>query len=91
LGVGEGAFLDAWNQYAPIDSDACSATATWRTPDPRVLGTLGLVGLFGLMGLLLVCFWSAWKARNGELGGEARAVLAAMTGNFVCQMFAGAS
>jgi O-antigen ligase len=92
LGVGEGAFLDAWNQYAPIDSDRLFGHRyVAHNLILEVLGTLGLVGLFGLMGLLLVCFWSAWKARNGELGGEARAVLAAMTGNFVCQMFAGAS
>ena len=92
LGVGEGAFLDAWNQYAPIDSDRLFGHRyVAHNLILEVLGTLGLVGLFGLMGLLLVCFWSAWKARNGELGGEARAVLAAMIGNLVCQMFAGSA
>jgi O-antigen ligase len=92
LGVGEGAFLDAWNQYAPIDSDRLFGHRyVAHNLVLEVLGTLGLVGLFGLMGFILVSIWSAWKARNGELGGEARAVLAAMMGNLVCQMFAGSA
>jgi hypothetical protein len=54
-----------------------------------VVGQQGLVGLFGLMGFIAACVGSAWKARNRELGGEARAVLAALAGYLVCQMFSG--
>ena len=57
----------------------------------EVLGQLGLVGLFGLVGFMGCAIWSAWRARNGVLGGEARAVLAALLGYLVCQMFSGYS
>src|SRR5436190_15868985 len=66
LGVGEGAFLDAWNQYAPIDSDRLFGHRyVAHNLVLEVLGTLGLVGLFGLMGFILISTWSAWKASNG--------------------------
>jgi len=92
LGVGEGAFLDAWGQYAPIDSDRLFGQRyVAHNLLLEVLGQLGLVGLFGFLGFVLISLWSAWKARDGELGGEARAVLAALMGYLVCQMFAGSS
>jgi O-antigen ligase len=92
LGVGEGAFLAAWSQYAPIDSNRLFGHRyVAHNLILEVLGQLGLVGLLGLMGFILLSVVSAWKARNGELGGEARAVLAAMIGYLVCQMFAGSS
>src|SRR2546426_12052425 len=53
LGGGEGALLEAWDQYAPIDPDRLFG-------HPYVahnlvlegLGQLGLVGLIGPMGLI---------------------------------------
>jgi putative inorganic carbon (HCO3(-)) transporter len=92
LGVGENAFLAAWGQYAPIDSDRLfGARFVAHNLFLEVLGQLGLVGLFGIVGFIACAMWSAWKARNGELGGEARAVLAALLGYLVCQMFSGYS
>jgi len=92
LGVGEGAFLEAWNQYAPIDSDRLFGHHyVAHNLVLEVLGQLGLVGLIGLMGFICASLWSAWKARDGELGGEARAVLAALLGYLACQMFSGYS
>jgi O-antigen ligase len=92
LGVGEGAFLEAWSQYAPLDSDRLYGHRyVAHNLILEVLGELGIVGFLGLAGFITVCVWSAWKARNGELGGEARAVLAALIGYMVCQMFAGYS
>jgi len=92
LGVGEGAFLEAWSQYAPIDSGRLFGHRyVAHNLFLEVLGELGLVGLLGLTGFIVASMWSAWKARHGELGGEARALLAAMSGYFVCQMFAGSS
>jgi O-antigen ligase len=92
LGVGEGAFLEAWSQYAPLDSDRLFGHRyVAHNLILEVLGELGIVGFLGLAGFITVCVWSAWKARNGELGGEARAVLAALIGYMVCQMFAGYS
>ncbi len=92
LGVGEGAFLTAWNQYAPIDSGRLFGHRyVAHNLILEVMAELGLVGLIGLVGFISLCLWSAWKARHGELGGEARAVLAALIGYLVCQMFAGYS
>ena len=40
----------------------------------------------------LACgLWSAWRARNGETGGEARAIFAALVGYLICQLFSGYS
>jgi putative inorganic carbon (HCO3(-)) transporter len=92
LGVGQAAFLDAWNQYAPIDSNRLFGHRyVAHNLVLEVLGQLGLVGLIGLMGFIGASLWSAWKARNGELGGESRALLAALIGYLVCQMFSGYS
>ena len=92
LGVGQNAFLEAWSEYAPIDSDRLYGHRyVAHNIVLEVLGQLGIVGLIGLMGFIAAAFWSAWRARNGELGGEARAVLAALAGYMVCQMFSGYS
>ena len=92
LGVGQNAFLTAWGEYGPIDSDRLFghryvAHNLWL----EVLGQLGLVGFIGLNGFIALALWSAWRARNGELGGESRAVLAALVGYLVCQIFSGYS
>ncbi|MGZ6126032.1 MAG: O-antigen ligase family protein [Myxococcales bacterium] len=92
LGVGEGAFLQAWNQYAPMDSDRLFGRRyVAHNLALEVLAELGVVGFLGLAGFIFLSLWSAWRARHGELGGEARAVLAALIGYLVCQMFAGYS
>jgi O-antigen ligase len=92
LGVGESAFLAAWSQYAPIDSDRLFGHRyVAHNFILEVQGQLGLVGLLGVMTFIAMCSWSAWRARNGELGGEARAILAALVGYMVCQMFSGYS
>jgi putative inorganic carbon (hco3(-)) transporter len=92
LGVGQNAFLSAWGQYAPIDSDRLFGHRyVAHNLVLEVLGQLGVVGLFGFMAFITICFWSAWRARNGLLGGEARAVYAALMGYMVCQMFSGYS
>ena len=57
----------------------------------EVVGELGFVALFGMVGFLLCALWSGWRARNGELGGEARAIFAALVGYLVCQLFSGYS
>ncbi len=90
LGVGEAGFLAAWKQYAAIDAPIDHPYVAHNL-FLEVLGELGLVGLFGMVGLLLCALWSGWRARNGELGGEARAIFAALVGYLVCQQFSGYS
>jgi putative inorganic carbon (HCO3(-)) transporter len=38
---------------------------------------------------LFCSLWSAFRARNGEMGNEARAIFAALVGYLVCQQFSG--
>jgi O-antigen ligase len=92
LGVGAGAFVAAWNEYAPIDSDRLYGNRyVAHNLVLEALGQLGLLGMLSLMGFVLVCLGSAWRARHGELAGEARAILASVLGYLVCQMFSGYS
>lgn len=89
LGVGAGAFLTAWDEYAPIDAGPNRFVA--HNIVLEVLGELGVVGLTGLVLFVLASFWSAWRARRGALSGEASALLAGLVGYLVCQMFSGYS
>ena len=92
LGAGEASFLAAWREYAPIDSDRLFGHVyVAHNLVLEVLGQLGLVGVLSLMTFIAICLWSAWKAKDGELGGEARAVIAALLGYLGCQMFSGYS
>ena len=88
LGVGESAFLAAWSQYAPIEY-AGGQRYVAHNLQLEILGNLGVVGLFGMMVFLLCSLWSAFRARNGEMAHEARAVFAALVGYLVCQQFSG--
>ena len=89
LGVGESAFLTAWKQYAPIDAGPHYFVA--HNLELEVLGQLGVIGLLGMMAFIGCALWSAWRARNGEMANEARAVFAALVGYLVCQQFSGYS
>jgi putative inorganic carbon (HCO3(-)) transporter len=88
LGVGESAFLAAWSQYAPLEY-AGGTRFVAHNLEFEVLGQLGLVGLLGMGVFVLASLWSAFRARNGEMGGEARAVFAGLVGYLVCQQFSG--
>jgi O-antigen ligase len=90
LGVGESAFLTAWKQYAPID-DPVEHPYVAHNLELEVLGQLGVIGLFGMLGFIACSLWSAWRARNGGMAHESRAVLAALIGYLVCQQFSGYS
>jgi putative inorganic carbon (hco3(-)) transporter len=90
LGVGESAFMSAWKRYAPID-DPTEHPYVAHNLELEILGQLGVVGLFGMIGFLVASLWSGWRARNGEMGHESRAVFAALVGYLVCQQFSGYS
>lgn len=89
LGVGEQAFLAAWEEYAPIDAGPHRYVA--HNLFLEVVGNLGFIGLFSLVAFLGCALWSGWRSRNGPMGNEARAVLAALIGYLVCQQFSGYS
>jgi len=88
LGVGASAFLAAWDQYAPLDYPGALRVAAHNL-ELEVLGDVGLVGLLGMVVFLGCSLWSAFRARNGEMAHEARAVFAALFGYLVCQQFSG--
>jgi O-antigen ligase len=88
LGVGESAFLAAWSQYAPIEYSGGQRYVAHNL-ELEVLGQLGIVGLLGMAVFVLTSLRSAFRARNGEMGDEARAVFAALVGYLVCQQFSG--
>jgi O-antigen ligase len=89
LGVGEQAFLAAWGQYAPIDAGPYRFVA--HNLELEVLGELGLVGFFGMFAFIFCSLWSAFRARNGEMTHEARAIFASLAGYLVSQQTAGYS
>ena len=92
LGAGESAFLASWSQFAPIDSGVLGGHRfVAHNLFLEVLGELGFVGLFGMCGFIACALWSAFRSRNGELGGESRAVFSALVGYLVCQQFSGYS
>ena len=87
LGVGEQAFLKAWDNYAPLDAGVNRYVA--HNLFLEVLAELGLVGFFGLVSFLGLSLYSAFKARNGEMAVEGRALFASIVGYLVCQQFSG--
>jgi O-antigen ligase len=89
VGIGEQAFLAAWDHYAPLDAGHDRYVA--HNLFLEVLAELGLLGFFGLVVFLGITLWSGWKCRNGPMGVEARALLASMLGYLVCQQFSGYS
>ncbi len=89
LGIGEQAFLKSWDAYAPLDAGVNRYVA--HNLFLEVGAELGLVGLFGLVSFILVSLGSALRAKDGELGPEARALFAALIGYLVCQQFSGYS
>jgi len=90
LGVGESAFMSAWKQYAPID-DPIEHLYVSHNLELEVLGQLGVIGLFGMVAFIVCALWSGWRARNGGMAHESRAVFAALVGYLVCQQFSGYS
>ena len=90
LGVGESAFMSAWKRYAPID-DPVEHPYVAHNLELEILGQLGVIGVFGMIAFLACSLWSGWRARNGEMAHESRAVFAALVGYLVCQQFSGYS
>jgi len=90
MGVGAGAFIQAWGRYAPLEAGAHRYIAH------NVL--LEIVGELGIVAFLLFCAFTAgllvrlWRVGKDPLVGvEARAVFAALAGYLVVEMANGYS
>jgi putative inorganic carbon (hco3(-)) transporter len=89
-GVGAGAFLDAWERFAPLSAGGQHLIA--HNIFMEILGEQGIVAL-ALFGIF--CVWLSvrvWQAGRDAVGGaEARAVLAGLVGYLVCELVNGYS
>ncbi len=89
-GVGAGAFLSAWDRYAPLEAGGHRYVA--HNVLLEIVGDLGVIafGLFALWAGWIL--WQTWRAGAGPLAGaEARAILAALAGYLVVEMVNGYS
>jgi O-antigen ligase len=89
-GVGAGAFLAAWDRFAPLSAGGARLIA--HNIFMEILGELGLVAL-ALFGLF--CAWLSirlWRAgRDPVLGVDARVILAGLVAYIVCELVNGYS
>ncbi len=89
-GVGAGAFLSAWDRFAPLSAGGQHLIA--HNIFMEILGEMGAVAL-ALFGLF--CLWLClrlWRAgADPLLGVEARALLAGLVGYIVCELVNGYS
>jgi O-antigen ligase len=89
-GVGAGAFIQAWNRFAPLDAGGRRYVA--HNILFEIVGDLGVLafGLFATFVLMLLR--QTWKAGADPLvGPEARAVFAGLAGYLVMEMVNGYS
>lgn len=82
LGIGADNYAEAWNRYMPrnVRETAYTSHNTWM----QVVVELGFLGLAVFATMVLTAVWGLWKARDGILGDEARALLASMAALAVC-------
>ncbi|HEX9291829.1 MAG TPA: O-antigen ligase family protein [Anaeromyxobacteraceae bacterium] len=89
-GVGAGAFLDAWERFAPL-----SAGGQHLIAHNIFMEILGEMGALALTLFAIFCVWLSlrvWQAGRDAAGGvEARAVLAGLVGYLVCELVNGYS
>jgi O-antigen ligase len=89
-GVGAGAFIDAWERFAPLSAGGLHLIA--HNIFMEILGELGVIAL-GLFGIF--CAWLSvrlWQAgRDPVAGVDARALCAGLVGYLVCELVNGYS
>ena len=89
-GVGAGAFIEAWDRFAPLRAGGRHLIA--HNIFMEILGEQGMVAL-ALFGVF--CLWLTvrlWQAgRDGPGSVEARALLAGLSGYLVCELVNGYS
>jgi len=87
LGVGAGAYLHAWDVYAPRNPGerAYASHNMWA----QVAVELGLLGAACFAAVLLLSVRALWRARTGPAGDDARALCASLAALVVCGQTAG--
>lgn len=82
LGIGADNYLAAWDRYMPrnVREHAYTAHNTWM----QVLVELGVLGLAVFAVMIVATARGLWKARDGILGDEARAMLASLAALVAC-------
>jgi O-antigen ligase len=89
-GVGAGAFLASWSRYAPLEAGGRRYVA--HNVLLEIVGDLGVLAFALFASFCAWLLWSLWRAeRDGQIGPEARAVLAALAGYLICEMVNGYS
>ena len=89
-GVGAGAFLASWSRYAPLEAGGRRYVA--HNVLLEIVGDLGVLAFALFASFCGWLLWSLWRAeRDGQIGPEARAVLAALAGYLICEMVNGYS
>ncbi len=88
-GVGQAAFVPAWASYAPPEAGARAYVA--HNLFLEVAAELGIVALVGFLVLAFAALRGALRASGprSPVREEGRAILAALAGYLVCQLFAG--
>lgn len=82
LGVGGDNYLLAWNKYMPRNQREHAYTA--HNTLMQVLVELGALGLILFVTMYGAGMTGLWRARNGDLADESRALLASLAGLLVC-------
>jgi O-antigen ligase len=89
-GVGAGAFLTSWGRYAPLEAGGHRYVA--HNVLLEIVGDLGIVAFLLWVAYAVALLWRLWRAGSDPLvGGEARAVFAALVGYLVVEMVNGYS
>jgi O-antigen ligase len=89
-GVGAGAFIQAWGQYAPLEAGAHRYIA--HNVLLEIVGELGVVAFLLFSAFAAILLVRLWRAGSDPLVGvEARAVFAALAGYLVTEMANGYS
>jgi putative inorganic carbon (hco3(-)) transporter len=89
-GVGAGAYLAAWDTYAPLSAGGRRLVA--HNVFMEILGELGAVALLFYFAFVAGLLWRLWFAgRDGLVGDHGRALFAALAGYLVVEMVNGYS
>jgi len=89
-GIGAGAFIDAWERFAPLSAGGAHLIA--HNIFMEILGELGVIALVSFGAFCLWLLARLWQAGGDPLvGTEARALSAGLVGYLICELVNGYS